>query len=1715
MSEIANKNEHYDVGIFGVWSGCNYGSIATYYALNQIVSSMGKTVLMIDKPIITEDDVELKETHSRRFGREHYNISKQYKLGDMHQLNNVCDTFLIGSDQVWNYGISKNFGKAFYLDFAGEEKRKIAYAISFGHGIDFAPGEERKVIAEYMSYFDGIGTREADGVLLCRDCYGIKAEQVIDPVFLADPQIYEPLIEKSTHKEVESFIVTYILDPSPEKREAILHLQEEFGGIKVINLLDGLPWLFEKNKKLTNLPNCIENLQVEDWLYYLKNAKFVLTDSCHGASFALIFKRNFIAITNRHRGFSRFTSLSQLFKFEDHLIMDPKEILTNPKLLNPINYDIVNDIMDSERERCYKWLYDVLNLPKKDAKELKEKNVIGSINPINKRLIPKPTNGICDERTVLKVVNDRNCSGCGACEGLCPKDAINLKENSEGFLVPDVNRNKCVNCGLCLKKCTSENPTYKNNANPKCHAMMASDEIRKISSSGGMFTVAAEYILEQGGYVCGAAYKEDYKVEHIIINDKSELGRLRGSKYMQSYAGGIFPDVRKLLRDGKTVLFTGMPCQVAGLYSYLGKEYDNLYTIDLLCHGITSSKVFEKYHKDVLEGKTLSRLEFKEKEPWGWHAGVNAYFTDGTKYSKPLEYDLYFTAYLKSIAKNTTCGKCVSNKLPRQGDLTMGDFWGIAKYDEEVYDKKGTSVVLVNNSKAENFFEQLKPRMKKTKEEPLDVAIRGNRIIQGPYRLHKNRERFFENFDKLDFASLTRGCFHNELYKYNKLELLKILPEELHEYYYLAKTVAEKSCGRKIVTWIQSKEFEKILNDCFGLKVAFSVAKTEGRVNNETVFPLSKLKNYSGQLYVVALDSKNAADTYKILNDYGYKEVEDFISRFPMPVVVKDYDLASGEYTDAYGNTIEGYTGKIGKVVFRGCNNHIIIGDKVTGTQNLNFDLSANAYIEIEKENKINADNKFITRGYTGKSEVIIRRGCRLTNVLYRLYNSKHVSSILINEDCTFESNLELHANSGKKIIIGRDCMFSHDIDMWAGDGHSIFDVTTGENINSVYEKQPSHRNAIVIGEHVWVSKGAFIMHGTNIGNGSIVGAKSVVKGQFPNNCTIGGNPAKMVKKNCAWSREMVTENPEHCGRSEYYALTSEMDNSNEEKEKSIISICNNGREQIDREKVKRWLVTGGSTGFGKGLVLKLCQMGYVVAATSRDVSKLDELPDDVIKIQLDVRDIESCKNAICVAEEKMGKIDVLVNNAGLSHMSNFEETPSDIAENIIETNYWGVANMTKAIIPHMRKNGSGTVINISSASGFRPRNYGAYYVASKFAVESLTKNLKFECQRFMRFMSIEFGGLNTGLSKRQTIVHTTIPEYKQLPPLYPFKKGYSNKLEKAILAVIAMTNNKDLPRDLVLGWDAYQQFPQALSVFEKETDKYKTISITTDEAKMDKIKLDDVTLPRNKGLKIQNWLITGASGGFGKVLALRLNELGYTVAVTSRDITKLKSFPEGIYKIESQLDNAQECEKVVKSAIEMMGAVDVLVNNATSNCWCSFEEIPEDIMRKVFYVNYTLPQYMIKAMLPHMRENRNGTVINITSIAGIQPRARVSTYSAAKAALEGLTRTLKSECQRYGRFMAVELVCMRTGIMIHNPVIDSEIPEYQKLGRYTQAINNIPNRKDIAAQQIINVANQQELPQSLLIGTESYLIAKNEIERARKEFEEYKEITLSICEKK
>ncbi len=231
-------------------------------------------------------------------------------------------------------------------------------------------------------------------------------------------------------------MVSYILDPTP-KNGSVLHLSKELGGIKIINMLDGLPWLFEKNRKLMNLPNCIENLQVEDWLYYLSHAKFVVTDSCH-VQVRLNFQEKFYCDRQQKRGYSRFKSLAELMHFESHLVTEVNHILTDKKLLEPIDYAAVEATILSERSRCYTWLQGILNQPKKSLETLKAENIIGipiwilrtAISVLNRKPIQKKSISASAITSNLPVIE---CAGCGACVSTCPVKALDLKPDEHGL----------------------------------------------------------------------------------------------------------------------------------------------------------------------------------------------------------------------------------------------------------------------------------------------------------------------------------------------------------------------------------------------------------------------------------------------------------------------------------------------------------------------------------------------------------------------------------------------------------------------------------------------------------------------------------------------------------------------------------------------------------------------------------------------------------------------------------------------------------------------------------------------------------------------------------------------------------------------------------------------------------------------------------------------------------------------------------------------------------------------------------------------------------------------------------------------------------------------------------------------------------------------------------------------------------------------------------
>lgn len=347
----------------------------------------------------------------------------------------------------------------------------------------------------------------------------------------------------------------------------------------------------------------------------------------------------------------------------------------------------------------------------------------------------------------LNICNSNSCTGCGACYNVCPHNAITMVEDSEGFLYPQIDSNLCQNCGLCEKRCPVNNPAYKNNENPSCYAAAADDNLRKDSSSGAIFPVIAKRIIEQKGYVCGVAYiTETNSLEHIIVDNMEDLNKLKSSKYFQSDTKICYTEIEKLLKDDKLVLFSGTPCQVAGLYAYLKKDYDNLLTIDLVCHGVPSPMVYKKYLSELqldTDEKVLN-TNFRDKVN-GWSSYLITITTTKCILSKPAREDVFMQAFLSDVCLRRSCHECRFAKIPRQADITLGDFWKINKYDRRLNDGKGTSLILTNSEKGENIIDEIRKELKIFKKAPIGIAKRGNpRLYSSNAKNTENRTLFFD-----------------------------------------------------------------------------------------------------------------------------------------------------------------------------------------------------------------------------------------------------------------------------------------------------------------------------------------------------------------------------------------------------------------------------------------------------------------------------------------------------------------------------------------------------------------------------------------------------------------------------------------------------------------------------------------------------------------------------------------------------------------------------------------------------------------------------------------------------------------------------------------------------------------------------------------------------------------------------------------------------------
>lgn len=382
---------------------------------------------------------------------------------------------------------------------------------------------------------------------------------------------------------------------------------------------------------------------------------------------------------------------------------------------------------------------------------------------------------------MICIQNKSDCYGCSACYSICLSRCIIMAKDDEGFLYPIVDQNTCINCKRCEMVCPSLNQ-FSPTTPLKVYAAKNKDiQIRRESSSGGIFTLLADHIIEKhNGVVFGAGIDSNNMIRHLSVEDKDKIHLLRGSKYAQSDMGDSYQEVKAYLNQGRYVLFTGTPCQVAGLKAFLQRSYKTLLCVDVVCHGSPSCDVL-KYYLAGLEkefGSRATGINFRDKKT-GWKDYFfSISFENKKKYLCQKDKSAYMRGFIGNLYLRPSCYNCKVKNLKSGSDITLGDYWGVSSRFPEFDDDTGVSLVIVNTAKGYEYFNKLKDSMD-IRESEITHAIKTNPYIARSAGLHRNRDLFFkryrdESFDTLVDELLKKGNLE-KLYLYIREAFLKIL----------------------------------------------------------------------------------------------------------------------------------------------------------------------------------------------------------------------------------------------------------------------------------------------------------------------------------------------------------------------------------------------------------------------------------------------------------------------------------------------------------------------------------------------------------------------------------------------------------------------------------------------------------------------------------------------------------------------------------------------------------------------------------------------------------------------------------------------------------------------------------------------------------------------------------------------------------------------------
>lgn len=750
----------------------NYGSILQTYATQKVFRKLGYDSEIIN--YVRKDEqgknialANLKSNRNKKWNKNvltrllykilqipnyeySYNCFKKFRsqllkqtdvfYESLEQLkNNVpeADIYCTGSDQVWTSMGLYQYDEAYFLEFVPEDKACITYASSFGR--DEINKDLHENLKRLLKKYSNILVREDSAVDIIENIGLNNVEQVVDPTLLLNREEWEELLNKQKNRENKKYILIYQLQNNKKFDIYAKKLAKKLN-LKLIRISPSING-FSKNGNFVYMPN------PKMFLNYFKNAEMVITDSFHGTVFSLIFQKKFIDILPPMTG-TRIKSILRLVGLEERILDD------------------YNDFSIIDRKIDFNKVTKILNKQREDSLE-KLRKTLETVDP-NKEFIN--VDGMLEDY----------CYGCRACEQLCPTNAITMIQNNEGFLVPYVDKEKCIKCKLCISRCPHYNiNNLKSTKKPIAYAAKARDENeQKKSSSGAIFPIIAKYILDNNGAVFGCQFNEKNEAEHIEVKNKKDLEKLRGSKYVQSNTRNTYSRVKEILEEGICVLYSGTPCQIGGLKKYLNKDYGNLYTIDLVCHGVPSPKLFEKYIEWLGE-KNNSQVEefsFRSKENSSW----GLYYKYKTKNQKvhfgSANLNPYYKAFLNGDVYREVCYDCQYTTVQRVGDITLADFWGVEKQHPKIADSNGVSAVLINTEKGKKLFNEIENEITYEKS-TIDKVKEKNKNLSRPTVRPKIRNNIYDNIDKKDFEDLINNNFH---YKAKFSDYIKLyMPKKL------------------------------------------------------------------------------------------------------------------------------------------------------------------------------------------------------------------------------------------------------------------------------------------------------------------------------------------------------------------------------------------------------------------------------------------------------------------------------------------------------------------------------------------------------------------------------------------------------------------------------------------------------------------------------------------------------------------------------------------------------------------------------------------------------------------------------------------------------------------------------------------------------------------------------------------------------------------------